>query len=297
MAEISPSGLLVYVNGQFVPADRAGISVFDRGFLYGDGVFEGLRVYDGRIFKLDAHLDRLFRSARAIRIALTTGRDELRSAIRQLIRRSHLREAHVRLQVTRGNVIGLGLDPRNTTEPNIVISARPIGKSMFDATKGITLATVSIRKTPAASLDPRIKSLNYLVNVLARAQAQASGADEAMILDLDGFVTEGSADNLFLVNAGALYTPRAEDALEGITRATVIEMAKRERIPVNERQLTVYDFYTADEVFVTGSGAGIVPVLEIDGRPVSGRSAGPVTQRILFLYDEEVKLGESAYDE
>jgi len=199
--------------------------------------------------------------------------------------------------VTRGNVIGLGLDPRNATEPNIVISARPIGKSMFDATKGITLATVSIRKTPAASLDPRIKSLNYLVNVLARAQAQASGADEAVILDLDGFVTEGSADNLFLVTAGALYTPRAEDALEGITRATVIEMAQRERIAVNERQLTVYDFYTADEVFVTGSGAGIIPALEIDGRPVSGRSAGPVTQRIVALYDEEVKLGDSAYDE
>jgi len=287
---------LVYVNGEMVPMKEAKISVFDRGFQYGDGVFEGLRAYDGKIFKLKEHTERLFRSAKAININMSITKEDFSEAVKRVVRENKFQDAHIKPQVTRGIAWKLGLDPRNTTEPNIVIPARPIGKSMFEAGKGFKLAAVSVRKIPAMCLDPRIKSLNYLANIMARMEALASGADEAMMLDIHGYVSEGAGDNIFLVKKGELYTPPVQDALEGITRATVIELAGRKRIAVHEIRLTLYDVYTADEIFVTGSGAGIVAVTEVDKRIVSDGKIGPITKIISDLYDEEAKNGESAYE-
>ena len=287
---------LVYVNGEMVPMKEAKISVFDRGFQYGDGVFEGLRAYDGKIFKLREHADRLFRSARAINIQMPITKDEFREAVKRVVRENKFQDAHIKPQVTRGTAWKLGLDPRNTTVPNIVIPARPIGKSMFDADKGFKLAAVSVRKIPAMCFDPRVKSLNYLANIMARMEAQASGADEAIMLDIHGHVAEGSADNIFLIKNGELYTPSVQDALEGITRATVIELAARVKIKVHEAKLTMYDIYVADEIFVTGSGAGIVGVTEVDKRVVSEGKVGQVTKILGDLYDEGAKKGESAYE-
>jgi branched-chain amino acid aminotransferase len=287
---------LVYVNGEMVPMREAKISVFDRGFQYGDGVFEGLRAYDGKIFKLREHTDRLFRSAKAINIEIPLSKEEFNEAVKRVVRENGFRDAHIKPQVTRGIAWKLGLDPRNTTAPNIVIPARPIGKSMFEAEKGFRLAVVSVRKIPALCLDPRIKSINYLVNIMARMEALASGADEAIMLDLHGYVSEGAGDNIFLVKGGELYTPPVQDALEGITRQTVIELAGRLGIRVHETRLTLYDVYNAEEIFITGSGAGIVSVTEVDGRKVSGGRMGSVTKLISEAYDEEVKTGESAYE-
>lgn len=287
---------LVYVNGEMVPMKEAKISVFDRGFQYGDGVFEGLRAYDGKIFKLREHTDRLFRSARAIGIVMPITKEEFNDAVKRVIRENGFRDAHIKPQVTRGIAWKLGLDPRNTTAPNIVIPARPIGKSMFEADKGFKLAAVSVRKIPAMCLDPRVKSINYLVNILARMEAIASGADEAIMLDIHGYVSEGAGDNIFLVKNGELYTSEVQDALEGITRQTVIELAVRMGIKVHETRLTLYDVYNADEIFITGSGAGIVPVTEVDKRIVPSQGIGRVTKLISDAYDEEVKTGESAYE-
>ncbi len=288
---------LVYVNGEMVPMKDAKISVFDRAFQYGDGVFEGMRCYEGRIFKLTEHTDRLFRSATMVGIEMPLTKAEFNEAVKRVIRENGFREAHIKPVVSRGTAWKLGLDPRNTTAPNIVIPARPIGKSMFDVEKGFKLASVSVRKVPAMCMDPRVKSCNYLVNILARAEAIASGADEAIILDIHGYVAEGSGDNIFLVKDGDLYTPPVQDALAGITRETVIELAERAAITVHETKLTTYDVYIADEVFVTGSGAGIVAVTEVDKREVSGGKLGPVTRKISQAYGEEAKKGESVYDE
>ncbi|MBW1711584.1 MAG: branched-chain-amino-acid transaminase [Deltaproteobacteria bacterium] len=279
-----------------VPMQEAKISVLDRGFQYGDGVFEGLRAYDGKIFKLKEHVDRLFRSAKAVDIEIPLTKEEFSQAVKRVVRENKFTEAHIKPQVTRGIAWKLGLDPRNATQPNVVIPARPIGKSMFDIEAGFKLASVSVRKIPAMCLDPRIKSCNYLVHILARAEALASGADEAIILDIFGYVSEGCGDNIFLVKDGQLYTPAVQDALEGITRETVIDLARRAGLTVHETRLTTYDVYTADEVFVTGSGAGIVPVTEVDKRPLSGGRAGQVTKQLIALYDQEAQTGEPVYD-
>jgi branched-chain amino acid aminotransferase len=287
---------LVYVNGEMVPMREAKISVFDRGFQYGDGVFEGLRAYDGKIFKLKEHTERLFRSARAVNIPMPITKDEFSKAVKRVVRENKFQDAHIKPQVTRGTAWKLGLDPRNTTAPNIVIPARPIGKSMFEADKGFKLAAVSVRKIPAMCFDPRIKCLNYLANIMARMEAQASGADEAIMLDIHGHVAEGSADNIFLVKNGELYTPSVQDALEGITRETVVELARRMKIKVHEAKMTMYDVYVADEIFVTGSGAGIVGVTEVDKRVISEGKTGPITKKISDVYDAEAQNGESAYE-
>jgi len=288
---------LVYVNGEMVHMKEAKISVFDRGFQYGDGVFEGLRAYDGKIFKLKEHTDRLFRSAKAINITMPISKDEFSNAVKRVVRENRFQDAHIKPQVTRGIAWKLGLDPRNTTAPNIVIPARPIGKSMFEADKGFKLAAVSVRKIPAMCLDPRVKSLNYLANIMARMEALSSGADEAIMLDIYGYVSEGAGDNIFLIKNGELYTPAVQDALEGITRAAVIELAHRKAIKVHETRLTLYDVHVADEIFVTGSGAGIVPVTEVDKRVVSEGKVGKMTKVLSDLYDEEAQKGESAYEE
>ncbi len=284
---------MVYINGDIVPIREAKLSVFDRGFQYGDGVFEGLRCYDGRIYKLEEHVLRLFDSARAINIKIPLSHEEIKEAIKDTVRANGFENAHIKPFVTRGYGWKLGLDPKNASTPNIVIIARPTAESMYGkAGSGLRLAVVSVRKTPASSMDPRVKSLNYLVNILARAEALASGADEAIMLDIQGFITEGSGDNIFLVRQGALLTPPVQSALEGITRQTVIDLGKEASISTHEAPLTLYNVYTADEVFVTGSGAGIVPVIEVDKRPIGEGKPGQITQRLIELYAEEIKKGE-----
>lgn len=283
----------VYINGEIVPLKEAKISVFDRGFQYGDGVFEGMRCYDGKIFKLEEHVLRLFDSATAIHINMPLSHAEMKRAIKDVVSANGFRNAHIKPIVTRGYGWKLGLDPRNTTDPNIVIITRPISGSMYgEADAGIRLAVVSIRKIPSSSLDPRVKSLNYLVNVLARAEALASGADEAIMLDNRGLLCEGTGDNIFVVRHGALWIPPVQHALEGITRQTVIELGAKASIHTHETSLSMYDVYTADEVFVTGSAAGIVPVLEVDKKPVGEGKPGPLTQRLIQLYAEAVKNGD-----
>lgn len=283
----------VYINGEFLPFKEAKLSVFDRGFQYGDGVFEGLRCYEGKIFKLEEHVLRLFDSARAIHIQMPLSHSEMKRAIKETIRVNGFMNAHIKPLVTRGYGWKLGLDPRNTTKPNIVIIARPIAESMYGkAASGLTLAVVSVRKIPAICIDPRIKSLNYLVNILARAEAQASGADEAIMLDPQGFVSEGSGDNIVLVRRGALWTSPVHSGLAGITRQTVMELGQQISLPIYEGPLTMFDVYTADEIFVTGSGAGIVPVVEVDKKPVGDGKAGKITDQLIKLYAEAVKKGE-----
>jgi len=286
--------VLVYVNGEMVPMMEAKISVFDRSFQYGDGVFEGLRAYDGRIFKLKEHVDRLYRSAAAIRIEIPLTKSDFCKAIKRVVRENGFKNAHIKPQLSRGNAFKLGMNPLNTTKPNIVIVARSIGESLFK-TEGFKLATASVRKIPSVCLDPRIKSNVYLVQILARFNAINAGADEAIMLDMQGYIAEGCGDNIFIVKNGNLYTPPVWQGLEGITRETVIEISKREGIIVNETQLTLYDVHTADEVFIVGSAAGILSVAEVDNIIISGGITGKVTSRIAKLYKEEVKKGESVY--
>jgi len=277
-----------------VPMMEAKISVFDRSFQYGDGVFEGLRAYDGRIFKLKEHVDRLYRSAAAIRIEIPLTKSDFCKAIKRVVRENGFKNAHIKPQLSRGNAFKLGMNPLNTTSPNIVIEARQIGESLFK-TEGFKLATASVRKIPSMCLDPRIKSSIYLVQILARFNAIDAGADEAIMLDIQGYVSEGCGDNIFVVKNGNLYMPPVWQGLEGITRETVIEMSKREGIIVNETQLTMYDVHIADEVFIVGSAAGILSVAEVDNIVISGGITGKVTRRIAELYKEEVKKGESVY--
>lgn len=283
---------LVYVNGEMVPMKDAKISVFDRAFQYGDGVFEGIRCYDSRIFKLKEHIDRLYRSAAMVDIEIPMSKAEFCEVIKRVIRENKFTDAHVKPVISRGTAWSLGLDPRNTTEATVVIPARPIGKSMFDINKGFKLASVSTRKVPAMCLDPRVKSCNYLVHILARQQALAAGANEAIMYDINGYVSEGCGDNIFLVKDNILYTPQVQDALEGITRETVIEIADRLKIKLNETRLTSYDVYNADEIFVTGSGAGIIGVTEVDKRIVSEGKMGTITHKLYLAYEEEVRNGE-----
>lgn len=283
----------VYINGEIVPLREAKISVFDRGFQYGDGVFEGLRCYEGRIFKLEEHVLRLFNSARAIHIQIPLSLTEMKKAIKETVRVNGFKNAHIKPIVTRGYGWKLGLDPKNTTGPNIVIITRPISESMYgEAASGLRLAAVSVRKIPASCIDPRVKSLNYLANILARAEAQASGADEAIMLDAQGLVSEGSGDNIFLVRRDALWAPPVQFGLEGITRQTVIDLGKEISIPTHDTPLTMYDIYTAEEIFVTGSGAGIVPVIEVDKKPVGDGKIGQITKRLIQSYADAVKKGE-----
>lgn len=284
----------VYINGDILPLKEAKISVFDRVFQYGDGVFEGIRCYDGRIFKLEEHVRRLYDSARAIHIKIPLGHEDMKKVIKETIRANGFKNAHIKSFVSRGYGWKLGLDPKNASTPNIVILVRPTAESMFgEAAGGLRLAVVSVRKVPASCIDPRIKSLNYLVNILARAEAQASGADDAIMLDIHGCVAESTGANIFSVRRDSLWTPPVQSALAGITRETVIALGKEASIPTHETSLTIYDVYTADEVFLTGSGAGIVPVIEVDKKPIGKGKPGRITQKLVKLYADAVKMGES----
>ncbi|MFQ5795365.1 MAG: branched-chain-amino-acid transaminase [Candidatus Bipolaricaulia bacterium] len=271
----------IYVNGSFVPEAQAVVSVFDHGLLYGDGVFEGIRAYNGYVFKLDEHLDRFYASARAIALEIPLSRKEMREAILETLRVNDLREAYIRPVVTRG-VGDLGIDPRRCDRPTVIIIPREwktlYGEDLYE--RGLRAIVVAIRNKAPESLPPNVKSLNYLTNVLARIEANVWGADEAIMLDVRGNVSEGSADNLFVVDAGQVYTPPVMNNLPGITRATVIDILAEADNPVQEEYFGIAKLYMADEVFVTGTAAEVIPVVEIDGRPIGDGRPGALTRSI-----------------
>ncbi|MCQ4153254.1 MAG: branched-chain-amino-acid transaminase [Archaeoglobi archaeon] len=278
--------LLVYIDGKFVPESEAKISVFDHGFLYGDGVFEGIRAYDGRVFRLREHLDRLYDSAKAINLEIPLSKEEFERIILETLRRNKLRDAYIRPIVSRG-VGDLGLDPRKCKKPTVIVITKPWGKLYGDLySKGLKAVTVAVRRNSFDALPPNIKSLNYLNNVLAKIEANVKGGDEAIFLDRNGYISEGSGDNIFVVKRGRIMTPPTINNLRGITRDVVIEIINRLGIPFFENNLGLYDLYTADEVFVTGTAAEVAPIVEIDGRVIGDGKPGKITKQIMEEFEK-----------
>ncbi|MDR1818305.1 MAG: branched-chain-amino-acid transaminase [Puniceicoccales bacterium] len=283
----------VFINGTFYPKADAKISVFDHGLLYGDGIFEGIRVYERCIFKLDEHLERLEYSAKAIALALPWSRAEIAAATVEACRRNGVANGYIRLVVTRGEG-DLGLSPRNCRAPTLIIIADTIKLYPEEFYRdGIKLITVPTRRVSPAALPPMVKSLNYLNNILAKIEALNLGYHECLLLNDQGNVAECSGDNLFLLHKGRLLTPTvASGALSGITRRAVIEVAEQLGIPFAETTLTRYDVFCADEAFLTGSAAEVVPVVELDGRAIGAGAAagrpGPLTARILAAFRAKV---------
>lgn len=269
-----------WINDALVPAREARISVFDHGLLYGDGIFEGLRFYRGKAFRVDSHLTRLERSAAAIRLALPYDRAALAKAIAATIAAYGTPDGYLRLIVTRGEG-RLGLDPDSCTQPNVIIIADEVTVVPPDVrSRGARVIIAATRRLSPDGIDPRIKSLNYLNHILARVEATNAGADEAILLNQRGHVAEGTAENVFIVRDDELLTPSATDgALEGVTRMAVLEIAAREGLRWRETTLSPYDLYTAEECILTGTGAELLPVREVDGRPL-GRCPGPFYTRL-----------------
>jgi branched-chain amino acid aminotransferase len=271
----------IYIDGALLGREDARVSVFDHGLLYGDGVFEGIRIYRRRIFRLADHLDRLYASAKAIGLLIPLDPAALASAVRDTVAANMQEDGYIRLVVTRGDG-PLGLDPTTCARPRVIIIVADLmvyPPALYDA--GIRVMTAATRQVPAASVDPRIKSLNYLKNVLARLEAHAAGADEALLLNSEGFVAECTADNVFALRGTRLSTPPAsEGALDGITRAVVRELAQAEGLEWREERLGRYDLFVADECFVSGTGAELVAVVALDGRTIGGGAPGPITRRL-----------------
>jgi len=291
--------LVTYVNGTFVPKDEAKISVYDHGYLYGDGIFEGIRVYGGRVFRLEQHLDRLYESARYLMLDIPLARDELRAAILETVRRSGLRDAYIRPVISRG-VGDLGLDPRKCKTPTVVIIVDTIQLYPKDAyERGLRMITATTRKIRPDALSPQAKSLNYLSNIMARMEANQAGVDEAVMLNSEGYVCECSADNLFLVRESEVWTPPPYvGILKGITRGAVIELARELGVLLMERVFTLHDIYTADECFLTGTGAEVGPVVEVDGRKIAEGRPGAITLRLIAAFRDLVRCeGMPVYTE
>ena len=268
-----------WMNGRLLPAAEATVSVFDHGLLYGDGVFEGIRFYHRRAFRLQAHLERLAQSARALALSLPWDQKALTQTVAETLAAAPDDAGYLRLVVTRG-VGALGIDPRSCRQPTLFIIADRLDAMAEARRRGARLIIAATRRLGADGLDPRIKSLNYLNPILARLEANRAGADEAVMLNTAGRVTEGSADNLFIVQGGRLLTPPASDgALAGITRAVVLELAAALGIEAREQSLTPYDLYTAEECFLTGTAAELVPVADIDGRSIVA-CPGPLFSRL-----------------
>jgi len=278
----------VYVDGQFVPRSEAKVSVFDRGYLYGDGVFEGIRGYNGRIFRLDQHLERLYRGAKAIALRIPLTPEEMKDAIIETVRRNGLRDCYIRTVVSRGQG-DLGLNPMNCHTPaTIVIIASNISLYPSEAyEQGLKLVTCSTCRNLPAALNPEIKSLNYLNNILARLEVVRADAHEGLMLNHLGQVAEATGDNVFIVRGGLLRTPPAHAGiLEGITRQVVLELAAEMELSVREEAMTLYEVYTADECFLTGTAAEIAPVAELDGRVIGDGRPGPITKRLMERFKE-----------
>jgi len=281
----------VYLDGAFVDEAEAKVSVFDHGLLYGDGVFEGIRLYGGNLFRLEEHLERLEYSAKAIMLSIPLTREQLSAATCETCRQNGLTDAYIRLVVTRG-VGDLGLAPWLCPKPSIFIIASKISlypQEYYE--KGLAIVTVPTRRINPAALPSTIKSLNYMNNILGKIEAKQFGALEAIMLNDQGYVAECTADNVFIVHKGEILTPAAsQGALKGVTRSTVIDIARDLKVPVRESDMTRYDVWCADECFLTGSGAEVIPVIRLDGREIGTGQPGPITRRVLEAFRQRVLI-------
>lgn len=281
----------VYVSGEYVLKDKAKISVFDHGFLYGDGVFEGIRVYGGRVFRLEEHLQRLWESARAISLEVPLSRAKLREKILETLRRNELRDAYIRLIVSRGKG-DLGLDPGKCSQAELIIITDKISiyaEELYE--KGLEVIIASTRRNIPSALNCRIKSLNYLNNILAKIEATREEMPEAVMLNKDGYVAECTGDNIFIVKEEKLVTPPIwMGILKGITRDVVIDLAQKEGIAVEENIFTPFALYNSDECFLTGTAAEVIPVTRVDGRTIGEGVAGPVTKKLMEKFRQLTRI-------
>lgn len=272
----------IYLDGQHVTKENAKVSVYDHGFLYGDGIFEGIRIYNGNIFKCKEHLDRLYDSAKSIQLNIPLSPDEMLEAMAETIRLNEMRSGYIRLVVSRG-VGNLGLDPLHCPKASVIIIVEQLAIYPEKAyLTGLKTISVSQRRNIPDALNPKIKSLNYLNNILVKIQSNYAGVGEAIMLNSQGYVTEGSADNIFIVKNGVLYTPPCYlGALEGITRNAIIDLCAELGYALKEQPFTLHDVYVADEVFFTGTAAEVIAAYEVDGRTIGSGVAGPVTLELL----------------
>ncbi|HWC58196.1 MAG TPA: branched-chain-amino-acid transaminase [Verrucomicrobiae bacterium] len=287
----------VFIDGKFYNEREAKVSVFDHGLLYGDGIFEGIRAYNGRVFRLKEHIDRLFYSAKAILLTIPMSHEKLCAAVVESCRRNKIRDGYIRLVVTRG--IGtLGLNPRSCKNPSVICIADKI--QVYPAElygRGMEIVTVPTTRNLHSALNPAIKSLNYLNNILAKIEANNAGVEEAVMLNAEGFVAECTADNIFIIKDNKLMTPPlSAGALYGITRQVVMELAEASGIKVSEPNLTRYDLFNADECFLTGTGAELMPIVKIDGRVIGKGKPGALTKKLVREYHSLTKAsGEPIY--
>jgi len=288
---------IVYIDGQYLPKKDAKISVFDHGLLYGDGIFEGIRTYGGRVFKLDRHLERLYQSAEMISLEVPLSQADFRDVILEVCRRNEVQEGYIRPIVTRGAGT-LGLDPRRTEGPTVIVIATTLAPLYEEkAEQGLRLITSKWRRNPPQALNPNIKSLNYLNNILAMLEVIEKGMDEAVMLDMDGFVSEGSADNIFIYDGSTFISPPVETNLPGVTRETAIELIRVKGWDFREEKFRMEALYSAQEVFLTGTAAEIAPVVEVDSRKIGSGKPGEKTKELTALFKELVhSTGTPIYD-
>lgn len=279
----------IYINGKYFSKEDAKISVYDHGLLYGDGVFEGMRTYSNKVFRLVEHIDRLYESARAILLTIPMSKQEMIDAVKKTVELSGLSDSYIRLVVTRGSG-SLGLDPNRTSDPQVIIIVDLIAlydRKYYD--EGLKIITASTIRNHPAALSPRIKSLNYLNNIMAKLEGLQAGCMEAIMLNHKGEVAECTGDNIFIVKNGRLLTPSADSGiLEGITRNAILELANTLKIPARETTLTRHDLLVADECFLTGSAAEVIPVVSIDSRPIGDGKVGPTTKQLMIEFKKLV---------
>lgn len=283
--------LLIYIDGKFYPKSEAKISVYDHGLLYGDGVFEGIRAYNGFVFHLKEHIDRLYRSAHPIMLKIPMTKEQLIKAVLETLKKNDLTNAYIRLVVTRG-VGDLGLDPRKCPKPTVIIITEPMLQlnPPEEIEKGITTIIAWVKRNPVDTSTHEIKSLNYLNSILGKIEANITGANEAICLDKTGHVCEGVGENIFIVREGKIYTPPiSSGALNGITRAVIIRLAKKLGYEVTERSITPNEMFTADEVFFTGTAAEVAPIREINKRVIGTGKPGPITKRIKQEFEKATR--------
>jgi branched-chain amino acid aminotransferase len=280
----------VYINGKLFDKSEAKISVYDHGLLYGDGVFEGLRIYNGKVFRLAEHIDRLYESARHVHLEVPIGKDEMIEAVQSTVAANKKREGYIRLVLTRG-AGGLGLDPRKCTDPQVVIIVDDIKmypQELYE--NGMEIVTAATIRNHPNAVNPRIKSLNYLNNILAKLEAIRAGCMEALMLNHKGEICECTGDNIFLVKRGTLQTPPVDAGiLEGVTRNAIIELAGSADIPIAQSVLTRHDVYAADECFLTGTAAEVIPVVKCDGRQLGSGKPGPITRQLRERFHQLVR--------
>ncbi|GBF73901.1 branched chain amino acid aminotransferase [Paenibacillus sp. 598K] len=281
----------IYINGDYVTKENAKVSVYDHGFLYGDGIFEGIRIYGGNIFKCKEHLERLYDSAKSIMLDIPLSYEEMEEALVETIRRNELRDGYIRLIVSRGPG-NLGLDPKRCPAAWVIIIVEQLAIYPEEAYKnGLVSVSVTQRRNIPDALNPKIKSLNYLNNILVKIQANLAGVGEAIMLNAQGYVAEGSSDNIFIIKKGVVYTPPCYiGALEGITRGTIMELCEKLGYPLKEEPFTLHDVYVADEVFFTGTAAEVIAVREVDGRVIGSGQAGPITTQLLHAFRDIVEV-------